>query len=182
MDARTQAWVDQQDAHVVDKVRSHGWSIEYVIGDACACAEDPCTCPELPACSNPSCDCVDVEGPAFAYTVGLFGLRHPELLIFGLAPSTTAGVLNAVGEGVRDGDSLIPGQMIEVEGWDRRIVPETVPNPGEILLGANRFYDRPAHASVPALQLTYEDAAGRFPWDEGWASDHLQPRPGTFEA
>jgi hypothetical protein len=125
---------------------------------------------------------VEVAGPAFAYTIGLFGLRHPELLVFGLPTSTTAHVLNSVGDRIAAGDSLVPGQMIELEGWDRRIVAEAVPNPGDILLGANRYYDRPSHASVPALQLTYQDAAGRFPWDEGWASPHLQPRPGDFAA
>lgn len=182
MDARTQSWIDQQDALLVEKVRSHGWSIEYVIGDACACSEEPCSCPDLPDCSNPDCDCVEIEGPAFAYTIGLFGFRHPELLVFGLPPSTTARVLNTIGDRIRDGESLVPGHMVRIEAWDRRIVPETVPNPGEILVGANRYYDRPPEASVPALQLTYEDAAGRFPWDDGWASPHLQPRPGDFSA
>jgi Domain of unknown function (DUF4262) len=37
------------------------------------------------------------------------------------------------------------------------------------VLGANRFYQRPAEFSVPAYQLTWADAAGRFPWDTGWA-------------
>ena len=34
------------------------------------------------------------EGPAFAYTVGLFGLGHPELLIFGVYPEDALAVLN----------------------------------------------------------------------------------------
>jgi hypothetical protein len=42
-------------------------------------------------------------------------------------------------------------------------------------------YQRPDEASVPVLQLTY-DEAGRFPWDEDLAHPESQPRPGTFQA
>ena len=42
---------------------------------------------------------------------------------------------------------------------------------------------RPSEVSVPVLQLTYDDKAGRFPWDVGYANaPELQPRPGTFQA
>jgi hypothetical protein len=57
-----------------------------------------------------------------------------------------------------------------------------VPNPGEILLGANGYYQRPPEYSVPALQLSYDDKEGRFPWEPGYASPAMQPRPGTFAA
>ena len=40
-----------------------------------------------------------------------------------------------------------------------------MPNPGEIVLGANRHYDRPPFMSVPVLQLSYDDRSGRFPWE-----------------
>ena len=63
-----------------------------------------------------------------------------------------------------------------------RIVPEEVPNPGDIVLWANDFYQRPAGHSVPVLQLTYDDSQGLFPWDEGYATPELQPRPGSFAA
>ena len=62
------------------------------------------------------------------------------------------------------------------------MVPEVLPNPGEILFTANRFYQRPEEASVPALQLSYDDKAGRFPWEEGYAAPEMQPRPGTWSA
>jgi Domain of unknown function (DUF4262) len=47
---------------------------------------------------------------------------------------------------------------------------------------ANRFYLRPDEASVPVLQLTYDDRPGRFPWEPGYAVPDMQPRPGTFRA
>lgn len=62
------------------------------------------------------------------------------------------------------------------------MIAEEVPNPGEIVFSANRFYERPAGYSVPALQVGYDDDNGRFPWDPGFSHPELQPRPGTFRA
>jgi hypothetical protein len=156
IDAQTQAWLDQEDAHVAATVRQHGWFIQYVGGDE--------------------------DVPPFAYTVGLFGLGHPELLILGVPSGTAAGVLNDLGDRVRAGDDLVPGEIITFDEWPHRIVAEPVPNPGEIVLAANRYYRRPDEQSVPVLQLSYDDKAGRFPWEEGYAAPEMQPRPGTFRA
>jgi hypothetical protein len=112
----------------------------------------------------------------------LFGLAHPELLIVGAGVETSAGVLNDLGERVREGAALLPGQLITFDNWPHRIIPEAVPNPGEILLGANAYYQRPDEYSVPALQLSYDDKEGRFPWEAGYANPAMQPRPGTFAA
>lgn len=167
MDAQTQAWLDQEDARITKTIRRHGWAIEYVSGDAC---------------SHPDCDGCDADGPPFAYTIGLFGLGHPELLILGVPPGTAAGVLNDLGARVRTGANLLPGELITFQAWRHRIIAEQVPNPGEIVLAANRFYQRPDEYSVPVLQLSYDDTAGRFPWEEGYVAPEMQPRPGTFRA
>lgn len=167
MSARIEAWLDQQDAQMTTAVRRHGWFIRYVGGTVCAA---------------PGCDPAGTDDPPFAYTVGLFGMNHAELLIFGVSPAIAAGVLNDLGERVRDGESLLPGMLLAFGDWPHRIIPEEVPNAGEIVFDANRFYRRPDEFSVPVLQLSYDDPAGRFPWDEGYASPGLQPRPGTFRA
>lgn len=167
MDTATRAWLDQEDAMITDVIRRFGWYIQYVGGGLC---------------TRPGCDGGDDESPAFAYTVGLFGLGHPELLIFGVDPHTAAAILNDLGERVRNGDTLLPAQLITLEGWTYRIIPEEVPNPGDIVFTANRFYQRPAEASVPVLQLSYDDEDGRFPWDEGNVDPGRQPRPGSFSA
>lgn len=167
MSARIQAWLDQEDARIKTVIRQHGWAIEY-IGGGC--------------CSVPGCDGGGDEGPPFAYTVGLFGLGHPELLVFGLDPDTTCTLLNELGDRIRADQALIPGQMLTFEDWEHRVVPEVVPNPGEIVFTANRFYQRPDDYSVPALQLSYDDLGGRFPWEESFSAPDLQPRPGTFRA
>lgn len=166
-EARTQAWLDQEDAHIAAVIRSYGWFIQYVGGGLCIEHER-------------------AAGPAgavpFAYTVGLFGLHHPELLIFGVPPGTAAWVINELGERIRCGEPLLPGQLVTFDDWPHRIIPEEVPNPGEIVFAANRYYQRPAEASVPVLQLSYDDVAGRFPWDAGYVAPEMQPRPGTFRA
>jgi hypothetical protein len=167
MDVGTQAWIDQEDAHVAATVRRHGWLIRYVGGDTC---------------SRPGCDCPQSDDPPFAYTVGLFGLAHAELLIFGVPPETASAVLNDLGERVRSGEALMPGDLITLDAWPRRIIPEPVPNPGEIVFGANRYYQRPDEFSVQVLQLTYDDTEGRFPWEDGHAAPEMQPRPGAFKA
>lgn len=166
MDAATQAWVDQHDAHIVAMVRRHGWYIAYIGSEFC----------------GPDCDGADSDDPPFAYTVGLFGLAHPELLIFGVEPDTALDVLNTLGGRVRAGEPILPGQMVTVDEWPHRMIPEEVPNPGEIVFEANRFYHRPGEFSLPVLQLSYDDTEGRFPWEVDFATPRMQPRPGTFKA
>jgi hypothetical protein len=161
-----QAWLDQEDARLTAVVRKHGWMIQYIGGETC---------------SRPGCDSHHDEGAPFAYTVGLFGMNHPELLIFGATPEVAIRVINHLGDTVRGGSEIMQGQLLELDVWDRRIFPEPVPNAGEILFTANRYYLRPDEYSVPALQLTYDDDQGRFPWEEGYSGPE-QPRPGTFRA
>jgi hypothetical protein len=165
-DTQTQAWLDQEDAHVAAMIRRHGLFISYVGG----------------SCDAPGCDCDGMDGPSFAYTVGLFGLHHPELLILGVPPDVAMGVLNKLGDRIRSGEPLLPGAIVTFDEWPHRIIAEHVPNPGEIVFAANRYYARPAAHSVPVLQLSYDDIAGRFPWEPGYAAPEMQPRPGTFRA
>ena len=156
-DPQTIAWLDQEDARLARTIRSHRWAVQYVGRGE------------------------ESDEPPFAYTVGLFGLHHPELLILGVSQGIAAGVLNQLGDRIRAGETLVPGMMVTFEDHPLRIVLEQVPNPGEILFTANSYYDRPPFASVPALQLSYDDREGRFPWEPGYAAPSMQPRPGTFD-
>lgn len=157
MDAQTTAFLDQERAHTAATVRRFGWSIQYVFDDGTM--------------------------SSFAYTVGLFGMGHPELLIFGVGQSTAAGVLNDLGGRVRTGAQLGHGELLTFDRWVHRVELREVPNPGEILFTANEFYLRPDWASVPALQVIWDDRNGRFPWDDGYAlPPGVQPMPGSFRA
>lgn len=161
-DLATQDWLDQKDRHVAETIRRHGCYIQYVTG---------CTCGD--------CD----EPTPFAYTIGLFGLGHPELLVFGTDPHTAAGLLNALFARVGAGSDLTPGEIVTFPDWPHRVLVEECPNPGEIAFSANRHYRRPDAASVPVLQLTWDDRHGRFPWEAGYSVPAgVQPRPGAFRA
>ena len=154
-----QAWLDQEDKNTAEIIRRRGVFIPYVIGDS------------------------RIQLPSFAYTIGLFGIGHPELLVIGIDQRTAGALLNDVADQVRDGRVLFPGELLTFEQWSHRVTVEEVPNPGEIAFAANRFYQKADWCSVPLLQLTYDDKSGRFPWESGYANpDWIQPRPGAFQA
>jgi hypothetical protein len=158
-DPQTTAWLDQEDAHLAQVIRAHRWAVQYV-----GAGDEP-------------------GEPSFGYTIGLFGLGHPELVIVGLGAKNTHGIIGRVAGMVADGRDLVVGEILTWTDWGGRLVVEEVPNPGEVLLGANRFYERPPEYSVPAYQLTWCHADGLFPWDEGYAcGPECQPRPGTWRA
>ena len=158
-DPQITAWLDQEDAHTAQTVRAHGWAVQYV-GEG----DDP-------------------GEPAFGYTIGLFGLGHPELVVVGLGCDNTHGVLQRVAGMVRAGRDLVPGELLTFDDWAGRLVPEACPNPGDVVLGANRFYRRPAEHSVPALQLAWAHRDGTFPWDPDYpCGPECQPRPGRWRA
>jgi hypothetical protein len=175
MDAATLAWLDQEDAHIGTIIRRYGWFIQYVYGD--------------PMCTEPGCSCSDQDSVPFAYTVGLFGMNHPELLIFGVSQETAGGVLNELGDRIRAGEDLLPGQLVTFERWlghFRTLAAQDRPRGcaeswRDRVVGKS-VLSRPAEVSVPVLQLTYDDKVGRFPWVPGYAAPDMQPRPGTFRA
>jgi hypothetical protein len=159
-DPQTIAWLDQEDAHLAQVIRAHRWSVQFVgAGD-------------------------EADEPPFGYTVGLFGLGHPELVLVGLGPKTTHSVLGRVAGVVADGRNLVAGELLAWPDWaDIRLVVEELPNPGEVVLVANRFYERPAEYSVPAYQLTWAFPDHCFPWEgDGPDEPDVQPRPGTWRA
>ncbi len=153
------SWLLEENRYTAQIIRQHGVFIQSVGGDK----RRRSTC--------------------FAYTVGLFGLGHPELLVLGICGRTAAQLLNTVAGRIRAGADLVPGQVLEFADWGHRVSVETVPNPAQILFAANAYYQRPDEASVPAYQLTYDDELGRFPWDAGYGiPSWVQPRPGEFSA
>ena len=135
-DPQTIAWLDQEDARLAQTIRSHRWAVQYVgEGDA-------------------------ADEPAFGYTIGLYGLGHPELVICGLGHQDVHGILGRVAGMVADGRDLLVGELLTWSDRDGRIVVEALPNPGAVVLAANRFYERPVEYSVPAYQLTWDHADG----------------------
>lgn len=93
--------------------------------------------------------------PAFAYTTGLHGVGHPELVVFGEPQEPSRVILTALAHQVMDGADLIPGELVDTrEVGGATFMVGTLPNPGRIVTHANWFYERPSFASVTALRLT----------------------------
>ncbi|MQA11483.1 MAG: DUF4262 domain-containing protein [Pseudonocardiaceae bacterium] len=145
---------DQYNAWERDVIRTYGWAIQYVLGDE--------------------------DGPPFAYTVGLSGFDHPELIAFGLGQQNSAALLNDLGERVRAGETLRHGQLVSFAGWAHHAVLVTVPDSSEHLLGANAAYRSTGGPAIPALQAVYNDVGGRFPWHDGYTiPSEIQPVLGS---
>ncbi|CAN5416217.1 hypothetical protein BH23ACT9_BH23ACT9_20050 [soil metagenome] len=163
------AWRDQANAALLAAIRGCGYQIQMVGYGACAC----------PGCDGSG----DDDGPPFAYTVGLQGVGHPELIAFGLPLMVASRLMSSLaGRIVRGEDALEAGEVFTVSWWWQRFIPEVLPNPSEVLLVADATDGRLAGGGVRALQLTHDDLLGRFPWDDGYSLPWLQPRPGTFRA
>jgi hypothetical protein len=115
--------------------------------------------------------------PAFAFTIGLFRtFDHPEVAIFGLVPDALEAALRTVGERVRAGERFDEGDVVDgvVDGRAvafRRIVPRHYPP----YLGYAVWYH--GGARFPALQATWADREGHFPWERWFPRDlrDLQP-------
>jgi hypothetical protein len=158
-DPQTTAWLDQEDTRLAQTVRAHRVAVQYVMRGE------------------------ESDEPAFGYTVGLFGVGHPELVAVGLDHETACGLLNRVADMVFDGRDLVPGEVITDDDGVDVLTVEVLPNPAEVVFAANRFYQRPDEFSVPAYQLTWALDGGVFPWDPRYpCGPECQPRPGTWRA
>jgi Domain of unknown function (DUF4262) len=106
----------------------------------------------------------DDEGPAFAFTIGLFQrFGHPELIVFGLPPDTMHLMLNGAGENVRAGRPYAAGLNYDdiLEGYSCTFRP--VPRRHyEAYLGSARWYYE--GDDFPVLQLIWPDREHRYPW------------------
>jgi hypothetical protein len=157
-DPQTIAWLDQEDARLAQTIRAHRWAVQYV-----GAGDEP-------------------DEPPFGYTIGLYGLGHPELVAVGLAPDDVHHLLGRVAGLVAQGRDLLVGELLTWPDHESEVIVEELSNPGEVVLAANRFYARPVEYSVPAYQLTWAHD-GSFPWDGAHPCDPVcQPRPGTWRA
>jgi hypothetical protein len=103
-------------------------------------------------------------------------------VVAGLAHRPTRDLQNLAAGLVTDGRDLVAGEMVR---WEERdpVHVSLSPNPGEVVLGANRYYQRPAEVPVPASQLIRAHPGGLFPWDEGHpCPTSCQPLAGTWRA
>lgn len=181
-----QAHFDQFQQQTTEAIRRWGCMVQYVSNDV----ECPCCVAEGLNRAGRRARRGDQRPsgrptPALAYTIGLHGVGHPEFLVFGVAPEAATSLLTRLAHEVRDhGHQFVPGEVIPAgRALHRKILVESLPNPGDILVQANNYYRRPSQGSVEAVQLSWCDPRGRWPGDPGCtAPASNQPRPGSFRA
>lgn len=102
------------------------------------------------------------DKPGFAYTVGLIHYDHPEVIVFGLPPTTAHSILGDVAERVKAGEMLLPNSTWEdftANGLPAKFI---VAKTDDLNL-CGRYFEE-----FTALQLVWPDKEGRFPWEPGW--------------
>ncbi|GAA4541305.1 DUF4262 domain-containing protein [Pseudonocardia xishanensis] len=112
-----------------ETIRRHGWALQAVLGGE--------------------------EGPPFVHTIGLTGFDHPELIVFAVGQATAARLLNRLGEYVRIGGRLGPGDTVGVP--DGVVSVLEFPDPEPWLRQADRVYRVPGGAPVEALLVVPEE-------------------------
>ncbi len=139
------------DRNIVRDIKEYGWHVVRVIGEEAS--------------------------PAFAYSVGLYQrFGHPEALIFGLDLDVMHEIINVVGDTVSEGISFISGQSTDTVLHDLSVVFRSVDRSyfDSYLGRALVFY---SNDSFPVQQVFWPDPSGKFPWQDGYASElkSLQP-------
>lgn len=128
--------VDQHDAWQRETIRRCGWALQAVGGDD--------------------------ESPPFVYTVGLSGFGHAELILFATSRATAATVLNDLGELVRTGRVLAPGDRVALHSCDVHLL--TFPESADWLYAANDLYG--SRGPVPALLVVPADELASTPGED----------------
>jgi hypothetical protein len=119
----------------------------------------------------------DDEGPAFAYSVGLYhNFGHPEVIVFGLSVSIMHRMINAIGEEIRGDDKF--GDFDEsadvLDGYNVifRVVEQK--HYQEYFGYALWFYQG---VRFPVLQCVWPDKSHRYPWYSSFDESLAERQP-----
>jgi hypothetical protein len=114
----------------------------------------------------------------FVYTVGLQkSFAHPDLIMFGIAPTEAEGVIDVIAQRVKAGEPAHEGVMIlgaaEVPLMPRWADAERI----RLLVPAQLARGRYSY-----LQIVWPDPKGRFPWEARFDKRRLRSQSYLFEA
>jgi hypothetical protein len=133
---------------------------------------------------SPSAE-TDPPTPAYAYTIGLPALvGFPEIVVFGLTPVASKGLIGLVVDALRGGTEIPIG--VELVGLlDNEL--RCAFAPVDVDLHAHRFETvRSWYKGAPCsmVQLVYPDRNGYMPYEEGFEQRMrlAQPLVGSFDA
>jgi hypothetical protein len=116
------------------------------------------------------------DSPGWAHSIGLWErFSHPELIVFGSEPRQLGALVNALGERVRRGLRLEPGEIDGVlEALPFALRP-VAPRWTNVFLGNAAWHYRSER--FPALQGFWPDRLGRFPWSAGCTPEVAAEQP-----
>lgn len=119
----------------------------------------------------------DEEGPAFAYSIGLYqSFGHPEIIVLGLPVEVMHRIINAVGEAVRSRErfehldesrDVLEGYNVAFRSVERRHYPA--------YFGYAHWFYR--GDDFPALQCVWPDSQHRYPWHPEFNATLAQRQP-----
>ncbi len=118
-----------------------------------------------------------VQGePPWAYTIGRMCAGLPELIVAGLDPASSAGVLKVVHDEWQD---IVNGQQPSGRGPEIKLmpVPRSVVESTDYLLGAVAYSRRHLVRFPSAQQIIWADPSGSFPWDVSCAPRYRRLQP-----
>lgn len=149
-----EAWtrVDPHERFIHEAIERYGWSVQLIRGDE--------------------------QGPAFAYTIGLFkSFGAPELIIFGLREEVMQAALNTVADAAKAGEKLGPRQRRSdvLEGVEVELREVRSKAAYRNYLGYARWFYR--GDDFPVLQVVYPDIEGRFPGTAGVSPTLAEQQP-----
>ncbi|BDZ52766.1 hypothetical protein GCM10025867_50070 (plasmid) [Frondihabitans sucicola] len=101
--------------------------------------------------------------PQFSYSVGFTALGHAEVIIESLPMAAAQGVLNNIGQVIKDGLRLAPGDVVRgFLGNDLPLAFIAAEDDSDLTV-VGRIY-----GEKNALQAVWPDTSARFPWDKGY--------------
>jgi Domain of unknown function (DUF4262) len=116
--------------------------------------------------------------PDWAFSIGLWHTYGaPELAVLGLPMDAMLGIINLIGDRVKEGlrlspDDRVPG--ILTSGLDVAIRPVDEGWYRHLFGTAIWFAQAPP---LPFLQVVWPDRAGLFPWESGFDSSYAEEQP-----
>ena len=99
----------------------------------------------------------------FSYTVGLADVGLPEVIVFGLPGDVACSILNDVAAHARAGTLRFDAPMDNFCNLPVVLKQVAAPLVADYIIQANARAGR----DLPAVQLVWPDAQGKFPWEDG---------------
>ncbi len=139
-------WYDGYLFHVHGTIERYGFFIQYVLGEH--------------------------GKPSWGYTIGFLAHGHPEVVVYGLDDTSTAGVLHHLHDEIAAGEHRVVGRDAPADLHGLAVCLLPVPHEhwteaSSLLCTAVQYYGALECGRVAALQLVWPAPCGYFPWEPG---------------